>query len=198
MLRRARKAHGPCPLTGGSGWLVNSAWRNTSVENWHAEGRLHDGEMLRINSHSTWRIRQILLRWRAEMGLVSGAPTQSLEAIEFDDFRRLGGRIYQWIVNPRHRLPTGDLLADVAQDGLSDLEHDADSALTAFVYQAEDRGVAFSFRRAAAHGGLACPHWWGHHATFVQPGRTMPTGRRGGGLRHPTADMALSARRPSP
>jgi hypothetical protein len=31
--------------------LVNSAWRNTHVEDWHAEGRLHDGDMLRISSH---------------------------------------------------------------------------------------------------------------------------------------------------
>jgi hypothetical protein len=44
------------------------------------------------------------------------------------------------------------------------LENDADEALTAFVYQAEDRGVGFAFRRAAAHGGLACRHWWGHPA----------------------------------
>jgi len=44
------------------------------------------------------------------------------------------------------------------------LETDADEALTAFVYQAEDRGVGFAFRRAAAHGGLACRHWWGHPA----------------------------------
>jgi hypothetical protein len=144
--------------------LVNSAWRNTSVENWHAQGRIHDGEMLRINAHSTWRIHQILLRWRAEMGLAPSALTESLDAIEFDDFRWLGGRVYQWIVNPRRRLPTGDLLADVAQGGLADLERDADRALTAFVYQAEDRGVAFSFRRAAAHGGTACRHWWGHPA----------------------------------
>ena len=33
--------------------LINAAWRNTAVENWHAQGRLHDGDMLRINSHST-------------------------------------------------------------------------------------------------------------------------------------------------
>ena len=37
--------------------LVNSAWRNTAVENWHAEGRLHGGDMLRVNSHASWRIR---------------------------------------------------------------------------------------------------------------------------------------------
>jgi hypothetical protein len=27
---------------------------------------------------------------------------------------------------------------------------------------AEERGTRFSFARVAAHGGLACPHWWGH------------------------------------
>lgn len=27
--------------------LVSSAWRNTCVEDWHAEGRLHDGDMMR-------------------------------------------------------------------------------------------------------------------------------------------------------
>lgn len=37
-----------------------------------------------------------------------------------------------------------------------------DEALAAFICQAEGRGVGFAFRRAAAHGGLACRHWWGH------------------------------------
>lgn len=81
-----------------------------------------------------------------------------------DDFRWLGGRIYQWIVNPSRRLPTGVTLRDVARGNLPQLENDADEALTAFVYQAEDRGVGFAFRRAAAHGGLACRYWWGHPA----------------------------------
>ena len=35
--------------------LVNSAWRNTCVEGWHAEGRLHDGDMMRVSSHMTCR-----------------------------------------------------------------------------------------------------------------------------------------------
>jgi hypothetical protein len=30
--------------------LVNWAWRNTCVENWHVDGRLRDEDMLRINS----------------------------------------------------------------------------------------------------------------------------------------------------
>jgi hypothetical protein len=33
--------------------LVNSAWRNSPVEDWHADGRLSDADMLRINSESS-------------------------------------------------------------------------------------------------------------------------------------------------
>jgi hypothetical protein len=144
--------------------LVNAAWRNTAVEDWHAEGRIHDGDMLRINSHSSWRVRQILSRWRTQMGLPPGALAVSFDNIDFGDFRWLAGRIYQWLVNPHRRLPIGVLLSDVAQGNLADLEADADQALTAFVYQGEERGIGFTFRRAAAHGGLACRHWWGHPA----------------------------------
>lgn len=154
--------------------LVSSAWRNTCVEDWHAEGRLHDGDMLRISSHMSWRLDQLLWRWRTQMGIAPDAPAHSLDGISFDDFRWLGGRIYQWMVNPSQRLPTGVTLRDVARGNLPQLENDADEALTAFVYQAEDRGAGFAFRRAAAHGGLACRHWW---ATL--PGQSWWTGSSG-------------------
>jgi hypothetical protein len=49
--------------------LVNGAWRNTCVENWHAEGRLEDGDMLRASSHATWRVRQLMRRWMQDAGL---------------------------------------------------------------------------------------------------------------------------------
>jgi len=153
--------------------LVNSAWRNTAVENWHAEGRLHGGDMLRVNSHASWRIRQILSRWRTQVGLAPDALAGSLDDIDFADFRWLGGRIYQRVVNPHRRLPTGAMLRDVAQGNLADLENDADQALSAFAYQGEDRGIGFAFRRAAAHGGLACRHWWGHPAWCGLVGRFL-------------------------
>ncbi|MGO9078607.1 MAG: hypothetical protein ACLQDY_06140 [Streptosporangiaceae bacterium] len=153
--------------------LVSSAWRNTSVENWHAAGRLHDGDMLRINSHASWRVRQLLSRWRTEMGLGPDALAESLDEIDSEDFRWLAGRIYQWVVNPHRRLPTGATLRDVAQGNLADLENDADQALSAFVYQGEDRGIGFAFCRAAAHGGLACRHWWGHPAWTRLVGRFL-------------------------
>jgi len=142
--------------------MVNSAWRNTCVEDWHAEGRLHDGDMLRINSQMSWRLDQLLWRWRAQMRIAPDAPASSLDDISFYDLRWLGGRVYQWIVNPSRRLPTGVAVRDVAGDDLPKLGNDSDQALTGFVYQAEGRGAGFAFYRAAAHGGLACSHWWGH------------------------------------
>ena len=59
--------------------LVNGAWRNTCVENWHAEGRLRDGDMLRVNSHTTWRVRQLMRRWMRETGLDAAAPASALD-----------------------------------------------------------------------------------------------------------------------
>lgn len=64
--------------------LVNGAWRNTCVENWHAEGRMHDGDMLRINSHTTWRVRQLARRWMRETGLKATDPASAFEGMTAD------------------------------------------------------------------------------------------------------------------
>lgn len=69
--------------------VVNSAWRNTCVEDWHAEGRLHDGDMLRINSHSTWRVWQRVTGWLTETGLSGDSSSEALERVSFDDAERL-------------------------------------------------------------------------------------------------------------
>lgn len=53
-------------------------------------------------------------------------------------------------------------LGELAGGGLNDYESHADRALGSFAAQAELRGSRFGFMRAAAHGGLACSHWWGH------------------------------------
>lgn len=42
--------------------LVNGAWQHACVQNWHAEGRLEDGDMPGINSHAMWRVRQLMRR----------------------------------------------------------------------------------------------------------------------------------------
>jgi hypothetical protein len=53
--------------------LVNGAWRNTCVENWHAAGRMRDGDMLRVNSHTTWRWKTGATAWAARRAGNPGA-----------------------------------------------------------------------------------------------------------------------------
>ena len=142
--------------------LVNGAWRNTCVENWHAEGRMRDGDMLRINSHTTWRVRQLARRWMRETGLKATDPTSAFDGVTADAVWWLARRSYQWLINPGRQLPTGVTLAQLAGDDLPEYEADANDILSTFGAQAEDYGVRFGFKRTAAHGGLACSHWWGH------------------------------------
>ena len=85
--------------------LVNGVWRNTSVENWHAEVRLHDGDVLWINSHSCWRVRQRLRAWAAENGLMANGPLSALDDIVFKDVEQLARLLYRWFVNPDGSFP---------------------------------------------------------------------------------------------
>lgn len=142
--------------------LVNSGWRNTCIENWHAEGRMHDGDMMRINSHATWCVRQRLRGWMLENDLAADASVSALDHIPGEAVMDLSIRIYRWFVNRRRKLPTGVTLGDLAGGGLSEYVQDAELAMGAFAWQAENRGARFGFMRAAAHGALACRHWWGH------------------------------------
>jgi hypothetical protein len=142
--------------------LVRFAWRDTCVRNWHAEGRLRDGDMLRVNSHMSWRLDQFLCHWHGQLGFPPDAPARSLDEISLDEFRWLGAQVYRWIVNPERRLPVGMTLGNVAGKSLNQLKIDADDALTAFFYEGEDLGIGAAFHRAAAHGGRQCGHWWGH------------------------------------
>jgi hypothetical protein len=142
--------------------LVNGAWRNTCVEDWHAEGRMCDGDMLRVNSYTTWRVRQLMRRWMRDTGLGTAAPTAALDGLTTEGVWWLGRRLYLWLVRPSRGLPTGVTLAQLAGASLAEYENDAGECLSAFTAQACDYGARFGFLRTAAHGGLACRHWWGH------------------------------------
>lgn len=140
---------------------VHSGWRNTIVEDWHAEGRLTDGQMLRVNAHSTWRVRQLVRRWRTELGLFDDLLAQQGPDLDPDDVIWLAARIWRWLINPGRRLPTGQTLADLAGDELGEYRQDAAEAVDSIAAMAVEHGVGYALWRAAAHGGLACRHWWG-------------------------------------
>lgn len=141
---------------------MNGAWRNTCVENWHAEGRLEDGDMLRASSHATWRVRQLIRRWMRDAGLDASTPASAFDSITADEVWRLAARLHAWLASLARKLPGGVTLARLADGDLARYKDDADAALSTFAVLAEERGPRFAFARAAAHGGLACSHWWGH------------------------------------
>jgi hypothetical protein len=117
---------------------------------------------MRVNSHMTWRARQILRRWTAENGLAAGGPLSALDGVPAQGIEWLAVRVYRWLVNPHRKLVTGITLADLAGDDLPQYEDDAELRLGGFAKQAADRGAQFGLALAAAHGALGCPHWWGH------------------------------------
>ncbi|MEV4452568.1 hypothetical protein [Streptomyces mirabilis] len=143
--------------------ITNSAWRNSCVENWHAEGRLSDGDMMRINTYTTDGIRRRLTGWTTEFGITS-ASSAALEEVDGEDADVLAGRLFRWLTNPGRKLPVGMTLGELARtkEDLNEYEDHADRSLGAFVGQMEDRGVRFGLLRTACHGALACAQWWLH------------------------------------
>jgi hypothetical protein len=141
--------------------ITSSAWRNSPVENWHASGGLSDGEMFRINTHTTWRVRQILRRWQNDEGLVPAASVTALADLDSAAVGRLAVRIYRWLVTPSRRLPTGVTLVDVAGADLGNFREHVDRTLSHFVATAANEGVIGCVLSTAVHGGRYCRRWWG-------------------------------------
>ncbi|WP_406294362.1 hypothetical protein OG948_05855 [Embleya sp. NBC_00888] len=145
--------------------ITNGAWRNSCVENWHADGRLSDGDMMRINSHTTDGIRRRLTGWTTEYGITS-AEASALAQVDAEDAGVLATRLFRWLTNPRRKLPTGITLGELARTGedLAEYQDHADRTLGGFVGLMEDKGVRFGLLRTASHGALSCARWWAHPA----------------------------------
>ncbi|MEU6971386.1 hypothetical protein AB0A71_27320 [Kitasatospora aureofaciens] len=143
--------------------ITNGAWRNSCVENWHAEGHLSDGDMMRINSYTTHGVRQRLRGWATEYG-VSTSTSEGLAGLTVEDADALAHRLFRWLTNPTRKLPTGATLGELAQTetDLDEYIEHADQRLRGFVGQMEDKGVRFGLLYTAVHGALACQQWWSH------------------------------------
>ncbi|MEO3779850.1 hypothetical protein ABGB16_24035 [Micromonospora sp. B11E3] len=101
--------------------VVNNAWRNSAVEDWHAgDGPPIDGDMLRIKSRTCWRVRQIIRRCRHEVDLAADAATGQLDDVSVDDRDWRAVRIWRWLVNSQRLLPGGLRLVEIAGDDLAE------------------------------------------------------------------------------
>jgi hypothetical protein len=127
------------PTTFGTGSRVGEACRQTKARVGGADSLLRDGDMLRMNSHTTNRVRDIVRRWRTDCRIDAHSPLDTLDIEAIDS---LIAKIYRWLIDPRRKLPIGLTLGGMAE-------------------LAEERSNHFAFWRTAAHGGLACRHWWG-------------------------------------
>ncbi len=151
--------------------LVHACWRNGRVEEWHASGRLSDADMLLFTSHLTNRVREHIGAWAAEKGLSVDGPAAQLDGLAMPDVEDLARGLLGLLTSPARRLPNGTTLAGLAGGELGAYEQEVDRALGRFTADAQARGIRYAVTRWAGHGGLACPHWWGHPRWAALVGR---------------------------
>jgi hypothetical protein len=143
--------------------ITNGAWRNSPVEDWHADGRIHDGGMLRSNVATTKLVREVLNDHLGEVhdeGEVLFA-TEDLADVDSDLSDELFLDIFERLSDPDRGLPDGRTLRHLAGGDLQGLVDHMDRTLGGIAASAERHGLDFALQRAAVHGGLACRHWWG-------------------------------------
>jgi hypothetical protein len=144
--------------------ITNGTWRNSPLEDWHGEGRIHDGGMLRTNVATTKIVGEVLADRLGEIVADEGVlliATEDLADLETDCSDELFVAIFKRLADPVRVLPDGRTLRQLAGEDLDELVDHMDRALGGIAASAERHGLDFALLRAAAHGGLACSHWWG-------------------------------------
>jgi hypothetical protein len=144
--------------------ITNGAWRNSQVENWHGDGRIYDGGMLRTNVATTKLVREVLDDHLGEVVDDQGDvlfATEDLADLDSDLSDELFLDIFERLSDPERVLPDGRTLRQLAGEDLGGLVDHVDLDLGAVAHGAERHGLDFALQRAAVHGGLACARWWG-------------------------------------
>jgi hypothetical protein len=144
--------------------ITNGTWRNSPVEDWHGEGRIHDGGMLRTNVATTKLVRSVLDDHLDGAFAGTGevlVATEDLAELDTGFSDELFADLLEWLADPDRVLPDGRTLGELAGKQLDELADHMDRALGGIAASAERHGLDFALQRAAVHGGLACAHWWG-------------------------------------
>jgi hypothetical protein len=144
--------------------ITNGAWRNSPVEDWHGDGRIHDGGMLRTNVATSKLVRDVFNDHLGEVLDDEGdllIVTEDLATLDTDFSDELFVAIFERLSDPERVLPDGRALRQLAGEDLDELIDHMDQALGGITRSAERHGLDVALQRAAVHGGLACSHWWG-------------------------------------
>jgi hypothetical protein len=119
--------------------------------------------MLRTNVATTKLVRDVLTD---QLGAIIGdegvlIATEDLADLEADFGDELFMRIFERLSDPTRVLPDGRTVRQLADQNLDDLVDHMDRTLGGIAADADRHGLDFTMQRTAAHGGLACAHWWG-------------------------------------
>jgi hypothetical protein len=124
--------------------LTNGVWRNTVIEGWHSgTSPLTDGDMLRINSHTTYGVQKRLNGWLRTHELEVDGATSELDDVDLDDIEEMAALLHAWLTRPQRRPPTGMTPPQLAESVGGDIEEyaeDADEALSGLLAMAEESG----------------------------------------------------------
>jgi hypothetical protein len=144
--------------------ITNGARRNSPLEDWHSQGRIHDGGMLRTNVAMTKLVLGVFADYLGqdlddEEGIITA--TEDFAELDSDFTDELFMALFERLSDPDRVLPDGRTLLQLAGEDLDELTDHMDTAIGGIAASAERDGLDFALQRAAAHGGLACRHWWG-------------------------------------
>src|SRR6266511_1049790 len=112
--------------------ITNGTWRNSPLEDWHGEGRIYDGGMLRTNVATTKLVREVLSDHLGEIFDDEDAPliaTEHLADLEADSSDELLMTLFQRLSDPDRVLPDGRTLRQLADEDLGELVDHMDRAL---------------------------------------------------------------------
>lgn len=143
--------------------LTHLTWRNTVLEDWHAEGRIHDPDMFRANADTS-------LIYQQSLWLVFGEQIGSGDLASLDDvasaemLEAFHNALYEACddaFDAERILPNGMTLAELAQDELPVLQDHATTQIDALAAKAEQPGVDVVLLFLAMRGAGSCSRWWG-------------------------------------
>ncbi len=101
--------------------ITNGAWRNSQVEDWHGDGRIYDGGMLRTNVATTKLVREVLDDHLGEVVDDEGDvlfATEDLADLDSELSDELFLDIFERLSDPERVLPDGRTLRKLAGEDL--------------------------------------------------------------------------------